>query len=225
MLTIAPPPASIIGGMAYFAIITIEVTLTRMARSKASGSTSIALPGGPVTPTLLIRMLTPPNASSARSTACWHDSGLRDVRLHQDRLAAVTLDQVERPLGPLAPLVQQHDLGALARQHDGGGAAVADDRAVRAGRPRSGAGDDGDLAGQPLGLGQARIARERLRVGLSRRHLVTPPLLSSGTACGMQRGPCRRMGGRVPRTVPIGYRFCPRPVPALHACVNDRWHG
>ena len=30
----APPPAAIIGWIAYFAIITLEVTLIRIARSK-----------------------------------------------------------------------------------------------------------------------------------------------------------------------------------------------
>ena len=38
----------------------IEVTLIRIARSQASGSTSIALPAGPVTPTTLTSTSTPP---------------------------------------------------------------------------------------------------------------------------------------------------------------------
>jgi hypothetical protein len=74
MLTIAPRPAAIIGGRAYLAINIIEVTLTRIARSQASGSASTASPAGPVTPTLLTRMSSPPKASSVRSTARQHDS-------------------------------------------------------------------------------------------------------------------------------------------------------
>src|SRR5207237_22151 len=90
-----------------------------------------------------------------------------DVGLDQDRLAAVALDQVERRLGPVAALVDQHDARALAGQDEGRGATVADDRAGRAGRARSGTGNDGDLASQSLGPRQAGVAGQGLRVGLS----------------------------------------------------------
>ena len=68
MLTIAPPPCWIISGMAYFAISTIEVTLTRMARSQASMSTSTAVPGGPPMPTLFTRMSSRPQVRTVSRT-------------------------------------------------------------------------------------------------------------------------------------------------------------
>src|SRR3954453_22774463 len=70
-----PPPLLIISGMAYFAISIIEATLTRIALSHAATSTSIALPRGPVMPTLLTRMSSLPQASTARATIAWQEAG------------------------------------------------------------------------------------------------------------------------------------------------------
>src|ERR1700694_490616 len=72
---IEPPPLLIISGIAYFAISIIEATLTCIALSHASISTSTALPRGPAMPTLLTRMSSLPQASAVRATIAWHDTG------------------------------------------------------------------------------------------------------------------------------------------------------
>ena len=63
-------------------------------------------------------------------------------------------------------------------------------------------GDDGDLAGQPLGLRQARIARERLGVGLARGH-------RSDTSIAVMR----LVAASEPPRPPEGYPATGPPVP------------
>ncbi|MCY1218294.1 hypothetical protein D9M72_302380 [compost metagenome] len=72
MLTMAPRPTLRISGIAYLAISIIEVTLTRSAWSHSSMSRSTALPAGPPMPTLLTRMSTRPQVSTAVATAWRH---------------------------------------------------------------------------------------------------------------------------------------------------------
>src|SRR6266404_7659840 len=135
---IEPPPLLIISGIAYFAISIIEATLTRIALSHASTSTSTALPRGPAMPTLLTRMSSLPQASTDdRLTRCRN----ADVTLDDLRNTAFGVDQPFCLIRPLRNVIHQRHSRAVPRQNYRGRAAIADTFGTR-----TRAGDDGDLA-------------------------------------------------------------------------------
>ena len=100
----------------------------------------------------------------------------------------------ERRLDPLAPLVQQHDAGALAGQQDRRRPPVPDDRATRARVARARAGDDGNLTFEPPCSEDAWIAGESAPCAAGLRSLLRHLRWNRGggsrrRACTAVRGP------------------------------------
>jgi hypothetical protein len=152
-LTMAPPPLSIIAGIAKRETRNMLSTLTCMIRRQSSTRVSTTFPRPPI-PTLLSRRSSRPHSLSCRVDDRATLRLVGDVGDERRGDPAFLRDHRHGLFGRLADHIDDQHLGAGARQQHRRGAAVAD-----AGIGGAAAGHDRCLAVEPeFVLGGLRIA-------------------------------------------------------------------